>query len=152
MSDLRHAFHTTFISLQCLLEQFLYELLRFHALEFVFRERAFHGECLEQFQLEALEVLGVLIGDSCRSIVNRVQYVQTDTLSHQGVATAGVDYVTLRVHHVVVFQQTFTDTEVVFLYLLLGTFYGLAQHIVLQNLAFLETKLIHQAGDLLGSE
>ena len=29
---------------------------------------------------------------------------------------------------------------------------GLAQHIVLQNLAFLETKLIHQAGDLLGSE
>lgn len=76
MSDLRHAFHTTFISLQCLLEQFLYELLRFHALEFVFRERAFHGECLEQFQLEALEILGVLIGDSCRSIVNRVQYVR----------------------------------------------------------------------------
>ena len=25
------------------------ELLRFHALEFVFRERTFHGECLEQF-------------------------------------------------------------------------------------------------------
>ena len=95
-------------------------------------------------QTNIVEVVGEVVHD--------VVQVDLDAFAVECVAAARVDHLALRVHHVVVFQQTFTDTEVVFLYLLLGTFYGLAQHIVLQNLAFLETKLIHQAGDLLGSE
>ena len=52
--------------------------------------------------------------------------------------TAGIDYVTLRVHHIVIFQQTFTNTEVVFFHLLLSTFNRFAQHAVFQHFTFLE--------------
>ena len=136
---LRHSFHAAFEQLQSLFEQPVGQFVGFYRLIFIFRERRFHCECLEQFQLEAFIVdFRMLVYNGTGCIVNRIQHVQADTFSHQGVTAAGVDYVTLRVHHIVVFQQTLTDTEVVFFHLFLCTFYGLAQHAVFQYFAFLE--------------
>ena len=41
--------------------------------------------------------------------------------------------------NVVVFEQTFTDTEVVLFHLLLSTLHGLTQHVVFEHFSFLET-------------
>jgi len=63
-----------------------------------------------------------------------------------------IDNRTLLVHHVVIFQQAFTDTEVVFFYLLLCTFDRVGNHLVLNHFTFLETEPVHYAGDTVGGE
>jgi len=68
------------------------------------------------------------------------------------VAAFGVDYGTLLVHHVVIFQQTFTDAEVVFFHFLLCAFDGFGDHAVLNHLTFLEAEPVHYAGDTVGGE
>ena len=46
----------------------------------------------------------------------------------------------------------FTDTEVVFLYLLLGTLNAVADHGAFYALTFLEAQAIHNPGDALATE
>ena len=97
ISNLGHAFHTAFECLQCVFKQLVSQFVGLQALEFFLIERTFHSECFEQFQFETfiVQTVGMLFGNSHRSIVNRVQYVQTDTFSHQGVTATGIDHVTL---------------------------------------------------------
>ena len=64
-------------------------------------------------------------------------------------ATLLVDNGTLTVHHVIILQEVFTDTEVVFLNLALSTLDALADHWALDTLAILETETIHNLGDTL---
>ena len=61
-------------------------------------------------------------------------------------------YSALLVHHVVVFEQALTDTEVVLLDLLLCTLDTLGYHRTLDHLAFLESEAVHHTGDTLGGE
>ena len=64
--------------------------------------------------------------------------------------TFGIYYRTLLVHHVIVFQQTLTDTEVVFFYLLLGTLDRVGNHLVFNHFALLEAQLIHYFRNTVG--
>ena len=66
--------------------------------------------------------------------------------------TFGVDEVTLLVHDIIVFDESFTDTEVVLLYFLLRTFDRGRDHRVLDHLAFLEAHTVHDRSDTLGAE
>ncbi|KAF5030810.1 hypothetical protein DSECCO2_634310 [anaerobic digester metagenome] len=63
-----------------------------------------------------------------------------------------IDHFALRVHHVVVFQQTFTNSEVVFLHFLLGALHRFVQHIVLKHITFLEAHPIHKPGNPFGGK
>ena len=58
-----------------------------------------------------------------------------------------IDQVTLLIHHIIILNQTFTDTEVVFLHFLLRTLDGVGNHVMLDHLAFLEAHTIHDACD-----
>ena len=59
---------------------------------------------------------------------------------------------TLVVHHVVVLQQTLTDTEVVFLNFLLCALNGLVDHRVLDYFILIESHTVHEFHDTLAGE
>lgn len=63
-----------------------------------------------------------------------------------------VDDLALGVHHVVVFEQSFTDTEVVFFDLALGPFDGLGNHRVFNHLALFKSETVHYLGDAFRAE
>ena len=63
-----------------------------------------------------------------------------------------VDHSTLLVHHIIVVEQVLTDTEVVLFHLLLCILDRLGDERMLQHLAFLESKAVHEASHLLGSK
>jgi len=63
-----------------------------------------------------------------------------------------VDCGTLLVHHVIVFEQTLTDTEVVFLHLLLCSFDALGDEWAFDTLAFLKSEAVHYLSNTLRSE
>ena len=77
-----------------------------------------HGEHLHA---ELLIILGgtEAIHHILHAVINHVHYVDADALTHKGVVAAGVDHVTLGVHHVVVFEEVLADAEVVLLHALL---------------------------------
>ena len=62
-------------------------------------------------------------------------------------AALRIDSDTLLVHHVIIFKQTFTDTEVVFFYFLLSTLDGIGNHLVFNHFTFLESKSVHDTGN-----
>ena len=63
-----------------------------------------------------------------------------------------VDDRALLVHHIIVFQQAFADTEVVLFFLLLGAFDAVVYHLGLDHLAILEAELVHNAGNAIVGE
>ena len=63
-----------------------------------------------------------------------------------------VDHGALFVHHVVVFEQVFTDAEVVFLYLLLCALNGIGYHRTLDAFAIFKSETVHHFGDALAAE
>ena len=62
-------------------------------------------------------------------------------------AAAGINHFALGVHHIVVFEQVLTDTEVVLLYLTLRAFDRPRHHTGLDHFAFLQSHSVHQSGD-----
>ena len=74
---------------------------------------------MQELFLTTLIVTGVL-DDVHHTVPDDVGDIHADTFSHKGVTALLVDDGTLLVHHVVVLNQTLTDTEVVLLNLLLG--------------------------------
>ena len=118
------------------LESLLAELLVVLVDEFVAGEGTLHSEYLDELLLAALVV--VLFDDVDHTVPDGVRDVHADALAHQGVTTLRIDYGTLLVHHVIVFEQTLTDAEVVLLDLLLGALYLLGDHRRLEHLALLE--------------
>ena len=107
----------------CHIECFVCQLALFLVAELLFCERSLHCECLEQVQFTFFVVC--IVFDCGRATVpDHIDDIHSDTLTHKGVAAFGVNHRTLFVHHIVIFQQTFTDTEVVFFYFLLCTFDG----------------------------
>ena len=107
-----------------------------------------HSEDMQELFLTALIVTGVL-NDIHHTVPDDVGDIHTDTLTHQGVTTFLVDDGTLFVHHVIIFNQTLTDTEVVLLNFLLGALDTLRDHRTLNHLTLLETQTVHHGGDTL---
>jgi hypothetical protein len=70
----------------------------------------------------------------------------------RGVAATLVNNVALRVHYVVVIQETLTNAKVVFFHLLLRPLDALGDHGMLKNFTFLMSHLVHQRRDTLGIE
>ena len=67
-------------------------------------------------------------------------------------ATTLIDNGTLLVHHVIVFEQTLTDTEVIFLHLLLSSLDALGNQWAFDTLAFLKSEAVHYLSNTLRSE
>ena len=122
--------------------------------ELVLVEGHLHGKGLEHlfFQSEVVVRLTGIGEDAFGGVVNHVGDVHADAFAHQCVVALGVDEVTLLVHHVVVFNQAFADTEVVLLHFLLCAFDGVGNHRVLNHLAFLESHPVHDGGYTFGAE
>ena len=154
IGDLGQFVHTAFETLQRCLSDLLTQFLTFAAREGLFIERHLDSESLHDVELQALVVtrLTRLIEDSLSGLVDHIGDIHTYTLTHQGVATFGVDEVTLLVHDVVVFDQSFTNTEVVLLHFLLRPLDRAGDHGVLDHLALLEAHSVHDAGYTLGAE
>ena len=142
----RFAFEVFHGNVECLFCQCIFLLIT----EFFFGERSFHSQCLKQFHLTAFVVI---VLDRIRAAVpDHINDIHTDTFTHQSVAAFGVNNGTLLVHYVVIFQQSFTDTEVVFFHLLLCTLDRVGDHLVLDHFAFLETEFVHYTGNTVGRE
>ena len=106
-------------------------------------ERTFHGKNLEE-HLAATGIV-VLLDDVDHAVPDDVGDVHADALTHESVTTLLVDNGTLLVHHVVIFEQVLTDTEVVLLNLLLCALDALRNHGALDTLAILEAELVHNS-------
>ena len=94
----------------------------------------------------------VVVDDIQDAVPNHVGDIHADTLTHEGVVALFVDDRALLVHHVVVFEEAFTDAEVILLDLLLCAFDGVVYHLRLYHLAVLESQFVHNVGDALGGE
>ena len=109
------------------------------------RERRLDGKDAQDIHLEGLEVLHrmVRVDEDTTSIIERIHHIHLDALTHQSMTATLIDDFTLGVHHVIVLEESLTDTEVILLDLLLCTLYGLVEHAVLKDFSFLEAKTIH---------
>ena len=85
-------------------------------------ERTFHREHLYELFLASLVV--VVLDDVYHAVPDDIRNIHSDTFTHKSVTTFLIYYGTLFVHHVVVLEQAFTNTEVVLFDLLLCTFYA----------------------------
>ena len=81
------------------------------------------------------------------TIPNHIGNVHAYTFTQQSMTALLVNHRALLVHHVIVFQQTFTDTEMVFFHFLLCPLDGVADHLVLNHLSILKSETIHHLGN-----
>ena len=110
-----------------------------------FAKRTLHGKYLEEVFFATFVI--VSLDDVDNTVPNGVGDVHSDAFAQQGVASFLVNHGTLLVHHVVVFQQVLTNTEVVFLYLLLCTLNTLRNHWAFDAFALFKSKAVHDACD-----
>src|SRR5680860_148007 len=97
-----------------------------HPCKFLFFDRGSDRKILDKLELEILIVVGGLVGfgNDLTGIIYHIGDIDLKTLALQGMTPSFVDDLTLCVHYIIIFQQTFTHAEVVFLYFFLGAFYG----------------------------
>ena len=135
----------------CHIECFVCQFILFLVAELFFCERNLHCERLEQVQLTFF-VVCIVLDSGGTTVPNHINDIHSDTFTHQRMAAFGINNRTLLIHYIVILQQTFTDTEVVFFYLFLCTLDGVGDHLVLDHFTFLESQFIHHAGDTVGRE
>ena len=154
IGNLHQFVHTAFETLQGSLCYLLAQFIALAAGELLFAERQFDGESLHHVVLQTLIIarLTGFVQDAFSRLVDHVRDIYADAFTHQGVAAFGVNQVTLLVHHVVVFDQAFTNAEVVLFHFLLRPFDGVGDHVVLDHLAFLESHPVHDGSNTLGTE
>ena len=112
-------------------------------------EWQFYGEYFQDIFLQTFIVagLGIFLDEGLCCVVHHVYDVDADTFSHQGMVAFLIDDFPLGVHHVVVFEQAFADTEVVLFDFSLGTFDGFGNHRVFDHFSFFKTQPVHYFGD-----
>ena len=122
--------------------------------EFRFRERRFDSENLHYLVTETFVIIVrvISIHRICKSIVDSIYRFHADSFAEEGMVATEVNYFTLHIHHVVVFEQAFTDSEVVLFYLLLGALNRFRNHRVLNHLTLLETEAVHHFGNSFRAE
>ena len=150
ISNLCHAVRLALELFHCHIEGCFSKLFLLFVTELFFVERHFHGKSLQEVHF-AVFVIGSFNGCG-NTVPDHIYDIHSDTFTHQGVATLGIDNCTLLIHHVIIFQQTLTDTEVVFFHLLLCTLNGVGDHLVLNHFTFLEAETVHYTGDAVGRE
>ena len=123
------------------------EIVALSTIEFIFGERNFHGEEFDEAFFAAFVI--VILDGVHDTVPNHVGDVHANALTHQSVTTLFVDYRTLFVHHVVVFEEVFTRTEAVFFDFLLGALDALADHLGFDHLAILKSEAVHHSCDAL---
>ena len=145
-----HTFRFTLKQCHSFLESLFCQILFLLVTEVFFTERSFHSQCLKNFHLHIFVIR--LFNSIDTTIPDHVDNIHTDTFTHQSMTTLRVNYSTLLIHHIIVFKQTFTDTEVIFFHFLLGTFDGFGNHAVFDHFPFLESHLIHPVSKTIGSK
>src|SRR5574344_831853 len=110
-------------------------------------ERYLHRENVHELFFAAFII--IILNDVDNSVPYDIGDIHTDTFTHQGVTTFLIDDGTLYVHHNIIFNQSFTNTEVILFHLLLCTFDALGNHRVLNHFAFLEAQTVHNTGNTL---
>ena len=118
--------HTVCLALEvvhCRFKGFLSKIFFSHLVVLLFCEWYFHCQCLQYFHLHIIKVAQFY--SISATIPNHIHDIHTDTLTHQGMTTFGINSHTLFVHHIIIFQQAFTNTEVIFFHFLLRTFNGI---------------------------
>ena len=122
--------------------------------EVLFFKRRFATERADHGHLEVFEIFRLpSVGHECFAyVMNHLGNIDGQAVAEEGVAAFAVNRGTLLVHHVIVFQQTLTDAEVVFLDFLLGAFDGLGNHAVLDHIAVLVAHAVHDFRDTVGAE
>lgn len=107
----------------------------------------------DHVELEILEIVfAVRVDEGLRVVHHDVVQVDLDPFSVERMAALGVDHLALCVHHVVVFEQAFTDTEVVLFDFALGPFDRPRHHTGLDHFSLFEAHTVHQLGDTLRAE
>ena len=150
ISDSSHTFRFTLKQCHSFLESLFCQILFLLVTEVFFTERSFHSQCLKNFHLHIFVIR--LFNSIDTTIPDHVDNIHTDTFTHQSMTTLRVNYGTLLIHHIIVFKQTLTDTEVVFFHFLLGTFDRFGNHAVFDHFPFLESHLIHPVSKTVGSK
>ena len=146
--------HAAFEGLHCLLSQFICQHILFSSAELLLGEWHFHSKDLHHIHLQSFVVhyLAGICHYGSRSVINHIGDIHTDTLTHQRVVAFRVDDITLLVHHIIVLDEAFTNTKVILLHLLLCTFDGVGDHLMLNHLALLEAHAIHQSSQTIRTE
>ena len=150
ISNLCHAVSLALEQIHGYIESLFCEFLFLLVAELLFAEWSFHSECLQEVHF-AVFVVGSF-NSSGNTIPDHVHDVHADTFTHQGMTTLGIHNGTLFVHYVIIFQQAFTDAEVIFFHLLLCTFDGVGNHLMFNHLTFLEAEAVHHTGNTVGGE
>ena len=132
-----YTFRTAVETLNHSLEGILGELLSRLVDILLTGEGHLHRQHMQELFLTPLVVTGVL-DDVYHTVPDDVGDIHADTFSHECVATLLVDDRTLLVHHIIVLNQTLSDTEVVLLHLLLGTLDTLRDHRTLNHFTLFE--------------
>ena len=141
ISNLCHAVSLALEQIHGYIESLFCEFLFLLVAELLFAEWSFHSECLQEVHF-AVFVVGSF-NSSGNTIPDHVHDVHADTFTHQGMTTLGIHNGTLFVHYVIIFQQAFTDAEVIFFHLLLCTFDRLGNHRMLNHIPFLMSQTVH---------
>ena len=137
-----------------LLVQSLCQVVSRSLLKFLFLYIKVYGKIFQHIHTETFQIISLLVFFHQRLayIIHIIGNIHSDSLSQQRMTSFLVDHLTLRVHHVVIFQQTLTNTEVVFLHLTLRTFDRFGNHGMLDHVTFFMSQTIHHPNDSLGTE
>src|SRR5690554_4055621 len=98
-----------------------------------------------QLHFEGFKIVALLsvLYQSLNGIEHHIGDFDLHALSVQSSSALGVNHLTLRIHYIVVLQQTLTNTEVVFFYFFLSSFDRLGNHTVLNHLSVFHAQAIH---------
>ena len=121
-----HVLYAFCFSVECLhhlLECAFFEFVSSVVDKLFLCERHFHSEDMNEFLFASLVV--IIFDNVHHTVPERVRDIHSYAFSHEGMASFAIYDGTLFVHHVVIFEQSFTHSEVVFLHLALCSFYAL---------------------------
>ena len=118
------------------------------------REALKAGRDIEKLLVQKGELTGsareiVQMAKEAHIPVQEVEHQRLNELAknHQGMVALLIDDFPLGVHHVVVFEQAFADTEVVLFDFSLGTCDGFGNHREFDHFSFFKTQPVHYFGD-----
>ena len=119
--------------------------------KFIFGNRHIKRQGTDQVEPEIFKAVPTVwlmfCSDQLSHIEDHVEDIDIDPFAEKCMATFFIDYFALRVHHVVVFEQTLTDTEVVLFHFPLRPFDRFGDHRVLDHFAIFKAKFIHNIYD-----
>ena len=121
----RHLCQAFLLVIECFHHLFVEQIDTFLCVElaiFFGAERHIDGKCGHHVHLEFI-VVAVAFHHIFHGALQHFHNVETHTLAHKCVVAAGVYHITLHIHHVVVFEQVLTHTEVVLFHAFLCVLY-----------------------------